>query len=159
MKPFANVRMSHSRIIKTYDYSWDGAYIAMDDAIWNRLQTYARRTPIPSKSRIIAGTMLTLSCTMLFAIVCKRTRNPLQDHQNLWLWLRCCLHCHWRCNVKSFAKVRMTRPGTIKIYDCGWDGAYIVMDNAIWNRLQTYALPNPEPSQSTIIADTVLKLS
>ena len=120
--------MIHFRIIKTYDYSWDGAYIAMDDAIWNRLQTYARRIPVPSKSRIIAETVLALSCTMLFEIVCKCTHNPLQER------LRGCLHCHGRCNIKSFAEVRMTHPGPTKIYDCSRDGAYIVMDDAFWNR-------------------------
>ena len=50
----------------------------------------------------------------------------------------------------------MTHPGPTKIYDCSRDGAYIVMDDAFWNRLQTYALPTPGPSKSTIIADTIL---
>jgi hypothetical protein len=69
----------HSRTIKIYDYSWDGACIIMDDTIRNRLQKYAWPTPGPSGSMIIAQTMLTLSWTMLFEIVCRSTRGPVQD--------------------------------------------------------------------------------
>jgi hypothetical protein len=32
---------------------------------------------------IIAETVLALSWTMLFEIIFKRTRDPLQDHQNV----------------------------------------------------------------------------
>ena len=97
--------------------------------------------------------------------------------------------------MQSFANVHVIHSRTIRIYDCDWDAAYIVMgdamlnllqkymyawpalapskyylwlwlrqrliamDDAIWSRLQTYVLPTPEPSQSMIIADTVLKMS
>jgi hypothetical protein len=44
----------------------------MDDAILNRLQKYAWFAPGRSKSMIIAETVLTLTWTMLFEIVCKR---------------------------------------------------------------------------------------
>ena len=39
-----------------------------------------------------AEEVLTLSWTMLFETVCKSTHDRLQNHQNLWLWLRPCLH-------------------------------------------------------------------
>ena len=117
--------LSHSRIIRTCDYSWDGAYIVMDDALWNRLQTYACCTPITPKSRTVAETILTLSCIMLFAIACKRTRNPFQDHNKfeIMIMTEMLLTLSWAMQCIFFAKVRMTRPGTIKIYDCGWDSA------------------------------------
>jgi hypothetical protein len=41
------VRMTHSRTIQIYDYSWDCAYIVMCDAIWNRLQAYRSPPPGP----------------------------------------------------------------------------------------------------------------
>ena len=69
LESFANMNITHSRTIKTHDYSWDGAYIVMADAIWNRLQMHALPTPGPSKSMITAGMVLTLSWTMLFEIV------------------------------------------------------------------------------------------
>ena len=147
----------HSRTIKIYDSIWDGAYIVMDDTIWNRLQKYAWPTPGPSESMIIAETVLTLSWTLLFGIVCKCTYYSLQDH--LWLWLRRCLHWHGRCYLKSFANVRISHSRTIEIYDSSWDSAYIVMDDASWNRLQTYTLPTPGPSTSMIIAEMVHTLS
>jgi hypothetical protein len=120
---------------------------------------YAVPTPGPYKSMIIAETELTLSWTMLFEIVCKCKHDPLQDHRNLWLWLRRCLHCHgWRY-LKSFAKVCMMHSTTIKIHGYSWDGADIVMDDAICHRLQTYAWPTARPSRAMIIAETVLTLS
>ena len=131
----------------------------MDNAIWNRLQMYALRTPGPSKSMIVAETVLTLPWTMLFEVVCKCTHYPLQDYQNPWLQLGRCLHCHGQCHSKSFANVHITHSGTITIYDYSWDSAYIVMDYAISNRLQMYALSIPGPSTSMIIAETVLALS
>ena len=60
----------------------------MGDAIRNRLQKYAWRTPGSSKSTIIAEMVLTLSWTMLFEIVCENMNNPLKDHSNLELLLR-----------------------------------------------------------------------
>jgi hypothetical protein len=122
----AKVCMTHSRIIQIYNYSWDGADIVTDDAIWNCLQKYTWPTPAPSKCMLTAETVLTLSWTMLFKIVCKSMQGPFQDHLNLWLWLKQCL---------------------------------IVMDDAIWNRLQKYACPTPGPSKSVIIAEMVLALS
>ena len=184
--------MIHSKTIKIDDYSWDDAYIVMDDAIWNRLQKYARFAPGRSKSVIIAETVLTLTWTMLFEIVCKvermthfrtidiydyswdgvtlswklqfetvckLTHFPLLHHQTLWLQLRRCLHSHGRCYLKSLANVRITHSRTMQIYDYSWNGAYIVMDDAIWNRLRTYAWSTPGPSKSMIIAETVLTLS
>ena len=85
LKLFVNVHMTYSRTIKIYDYSWDGAYIVMNDAIWSRLQMCVLPIPGPWKSMIIAEMVLTLSWTMLFEIVCKHTRYPLQDHTNPWL--------------------------------------------------------------------------
>ena len=61
-----NVCMTHSRTIKFYDYSWDGAYIVMGDAIWNRLQLCALPIPGQSESMVIAEMVPTLSWTMLF---------------------------------------------------------------------------------------------
>jgi hypothetical protein len=71
------------------------------------------------------------------------------------LW---CLHCYGRCYLKSYAWVCMTHSRTIKIYDYNWDSASIVMEDAIWHRLQTYAWPTPGPSKPLIIAETVLTL-
>ena len=90
--------MTHARTMKIYAYNCDGAYIVMGDAIWNRLQKYAWPTPRRSKSIIVAETVLTLSWTMLFGIVCEHTPSLLQHHRNVCIW---------------------------------WDGAYIVMDDAI----------------------------
>ena len=67
------IRMDHCRTNQTYDYSWDGAYIVMDETIWSRLNMYVWAIPGRYKSMIIAETALTLSWTMLFGIVCKRT--------------------------------------------------------------------------------------
>jgi hypothetical protein len=77
--------MTHFRTIDIYDYSWDGAYIVMDAAIWNRLQAYALPTPAQSNSMITAEKVLTFSWTMLFEIACKRTHYPPQNDANLWL--------------------------------------------------------------------------
>jgi len=99
VKLFVKVNMTYSRTIKIYDYSWDDAWIVIGDAIWNRLQKYAWPIPGPSTYMNIAETVLTLSWTMLFEIVCK---------------------------------IRMDHCRTNKTYDYSWDGAYIVMDEAIW---------------------------
>jgi hypothetical protein len=66
--------------------SWGrrGAYIVMDDAMWNRLQKCAWAAPEPWKCMIVAQTVLTWSWTLLLEIACKSTNDPLQDHQNLW---------------------------------------------------------------------------
>jgi hypothetical protein len=53
----------------------------------------------------------------------------------------------------------MAHSSTIKTHDYSWDGAHIVMDEAIENRLQAYAWPTPGPSKSITIAETVLTLS
>ena len=146
-----------------YDCSSDGAYIIMGDAIWNGMQTYASTIPGPSKSRSTAETVLTLPWTMLFEIVCERTHDPLHDYHFFWLLLGRCnsLWCHGRCYSKSVAKVRMIQPGTIKIYDFyyTWDCACMVIDDAIWNRLKTYAAPTPDPSKAMIVAETMPTLS
>ena len=130
--------MIHPGTITIYDYSWDGAYIVMDDAILNRLQNYAKPIPGLSNSIIIAEMLLTLSWTMVFEIVCKRTHDPLQDHTNRRLELRWCSQCHARWYLESFAKVRMTHSRTIKIWNCSRDGAHIVCTVLLegWNRLQ-----------------------
>jgi hypothetical protein len=192
LKSFAKECMTRSRKMQMYDYSWDAAYIVLEDAITNRLRTYAWPTPGPSKSVIIAEMVLTLSWAMLFEVVCKRTHYPtpgpsqsmiigetvptlswtmliefvgkrmhypLQDHENPRVQLRRCLHDHGRRYLKSSAKVRITHPRTIEIYDHGWEGAYIVMDDTIWNRVQKYAWPTPAPPKSMIITETVLTLS
>ena len=66
-----------------YDFGRDGAYIVMGDFIVNPLQSYEWPTLAASKSMGVAETVLTLSWTMLFKIVCKCTHYPFQDHQNL----------------------------------------------------------------------------
>ena len=71
LKLFVKVHVTYSRTIKIYDYSRDGAWIVIGDAIWNRLQKYAWPIPGPSTYMNIAETVLTLSWTMLFEIVCK----------------------------------------------------------------------------------------
>ena len=84
------------------DYSIDGAYIGIDDAIWNHLQKYAWRTPVSSE------TVLTLPWTMLWEIVWRCTHDPFQDNQNLSLYMIQCLlwklmhnplqdHFIWHC--------------------------------------------------------------
>ena len=144
-----------------YGFRWEGAYNVMDAAIWDRLQTYAWPTPGPSKSMIKAETVLTLPWTMLFGIVGKRTHDALQYHQNLRLrlYLRRRLHCHGRCYLKSFANVRMVHSRTIKMYDLGWDGAYIVMGDDIFDLLQRYEWPTLAAFKSMGVAETVLTLS
>ena len=96
---FANVHINHSRTIKTYDYSWDSAYIVMDDAIWTRLQTTTWLTSKPATFMVIAQTVLR------------------------------------RHHIKSFATVPRMHPRSIKFYAYGWDGASIVMEDAIGIRL------------------------
>ena len=98
-------------------------------------------------------------CVMDEKIVCNSWNDPLQDHRNIWLCRRRCLHDQIRRYFKLFAKVRMSHSRTIKIYDCSWGGAWILMDDTIWNRLQQYAWPTPGPSESMTIAETVLSLS
>ena len=75
--------MVHSRTIRIYDYGCDGAFIGMGDVIFNLLQMYEWPTLAASKSMGVAETVLPLSWTMLFEIVCEHTRYPLQDHQNI----------------------------------------------------------------------------
>ena len=63
----------------------------------------------------------------------------LQDHGNLWLHLRWCLHGAYvvlddGCYLKLFAKVRMSHYSTIRIYDYSWHGLYVTMDDAVWSR-------------------------
>jgi hypothetical protein len=55
----------------------------------------------------------------------------------------------------------MAHSRTIEIYEYSWDDVYIVMDDAIWNRLQLakYAWPTLGLSKSMTIAETVLTLS
>ena len=163
LKSFEHIRMTHSRTIKIYDYGWNGAYIVMHDAIWNRLQTYALSTAEPSRCMIIAQTELTLSWAMLFETVCKRTHQPFQDHQNLGVQLRPYLHCRGRCYLTSFANVRMIHSMTINFFDYCWDGVTVcvVMDDATRNRLQKYAWSNLAPSKFTtsIIPETALAWS
>jgi len=55
----------------------------MDDPVRNRLRKYEWPTPGPSKSLIIAETVLTLSWTILLEIVCESMHGPFQDHQHL----------------------------------------------------------------------------
>jgi hypothetical protein len=72
--------------MQIYDYSWAVLiYILMDATIQNRLQKHAWPTPGPSKSMILAETMLKLSWTILFEIVRECTQDTLQDDENLWL--------------------------------------------------------------------------
>ena len=85
LESFAKVGEVLSRSTQIYDYSRDGAYTVMDNAISNRVQKYAWPTPEPSKSMIVAEMGLTLSGTMLLEIICKSRRDPVQDHPNLWL--------------------------------------------------------------------------
>ena len=67
---------------------------------------------------------------------------------------------HGRVDAKSILYLAHPVPSrTIKIYDCSRDGAYIVMDNAVWNRLQTYAVPTPGPPKCMILGEMVLTLS
>ena len=133
----------------------------MHDAVesWNSLRHLAWAPPGPLTFMIRAGMELTVSWTRLFEIVCNRWNDPLQDHRNIWLCRRRCLHDQIRRYFKLFAKVRMSHSRTIKIYDCSWGGAWILMDDTIWNRLQQYAWPTPGPSESMTIAETVLSLS
>jgi len=126
LKLFVKVHVTYSRTIKIYDYSRDGAWIVIGDAIWNRLQKYAWPTPGPSTYMNIAETVLTLSWTMLFEIVCK---------------------------------IRMDHCRTNQTYDYSWDGAYIVLGDAIWNRTRTHVSTTPGPSKSGITAEAVLTLS
>ena len=125
-KSFAKVSMTHAGTIKIYNYSWDGAYIVMNDAIFNRLQKYEGPIPGLSNSMIIAEAVLKLSWTMPFEIVCKSMHDPLQDHTNRRLQLRWCSHCHGRYCLESFAKAAITHSRTMEIWDCSRDGVHIV---------------------------------
>ena len=151
--------MTHSRVIRIHDYSGDCAYIVMDDAISNRLRKLAWSAPERSKHTIIAETVLALSWIMLFEIVRTHTHDPFQDDQNVRLQLKRCLHCHARCYLKSFANICIKHCRTVKMYDYSSDGAYIIMGDAIWNRLQLCALPIPGQSESMVIAEMAPTLS
>ena len=52
----------------------------------------------------------------------------------------------------------MTHSRTIEICGYSWGDAYTIMDDAIWNGLQKYAWPTPEPSKSMTMAETMLTL-
>ena len=109
---------------------------------------------------IIAETMLTLSWTLLFEIVCRSTHDPLQDHPKSMIIAETVRTWSW---VMLFEIVCKSTHGPLqddrKNYDCSRDGAYIVMDDAVWNRLQTYAVPTPGPSKCMVLGEKVLTLS
>ena len=140
--------MTHCSTIKSYDYSWDSAYIVMGDAIQNRLRAYASPTPGPWKSMIIAEMVPTLSWTMDAIWNCLQkyawaTTAPLEST----IVADMVFTLSWTTLFEIvFEKVYMAHSRTIEIYDYGWDGAHNVMDDAISNRLQKHAWPTPGPS-------------
>ena len=106
----------------------------MDNAIWNRLQKYARINH--SRTINIHDYSWDGACIVLGDAIWHRTRTHASTtpHQSLGLQLRRCLHCHGWCYSKSFANVYVIHSTTSKIYDYSWGGAYIVMGDAIRNR-------------------------
>ena len=112
-----------------------------------------------NKSMILAETALTLSRTMLFGIVCKRTHASTTPEPSISMIIaETVLALSW---VMLFDIVRehTHQPRPIKVWDYSWGGACIAMDDAIRNRLQTYTWSTPRPAKSTIIAEAVLMLS
>ena len=138
----------------------DGAYTVMDDAIWNRLQTYALPLPGQSKSRIRAKILLTLTRTMpLFEIVCKCTYDPTPGPSQFMIIAEMVLILSWTMLFEIVSKSMHDPLPEPKSYDCSWDRPYIVMNDAIRNRLQRYAWPTPGASAPVSIAKTMLTLS
>ena len=138
----------------------DGAYTVMDDAIWNRLQTYALPLPGQSKSRIRAKILLTLTRTMpFFEIVCKCTYDPTPGPSQFMIIAEMVLILSWTMLFEIVSKSMHDPLPEPKSYDCSWDRPYIVMNDAIRNRLQRYAWPTPGASAPVSIAKTMLTLS
>ena len=116
LKIICEHRILNSRTMEIYDYTWDGAYVVMDDGCYLKLfAKYAWATTSPLESMIIADTVFPWSWTM-FEIVREKVHVYMADSR------------------------------TVEIYDYVWDGAHNVMDDAIWNRLQKHAWPTPGPS-------------
>ena len=88
------------------------------------------------ESMIIAETVLALSAPMLFEIAGKYAWSTPGPYESMVIAGQR-LHCHRWCYLESLAKPRCR---TIPICDYSWDGAHIMMGDAIGNRLQTYAL-------------------
>ena len=157
---FANVHITYSRTIEIYDCSWDGAFTVMDDAIWNRLQMCALPLPGPPKSRIRAKILLTLSRTMLlFEIIYKRTYDPTPGPSQFMIIAEMVLMLSWTMLFEIVSKSMHDPLPEPKSYDRSWDRPYIVMNDAIRNRLQRYAWPTPGASAPVSIAKTMLTLS
>ena len=157
----------------------------MGDAMLNLLQKYAWPALAPSKSMIVAETVphchgrcdlkslanirvahsrtITIydySWYSSWIVIDDATWNRLNVYawptpgtsKHPWLQHRRCLHWHRWCYLKSSAKVCMAHSSII------WDGPYIAMDDAMGNRLKTYAWPTPAPSKSMIVDDAVRTL-
>ena len=115
-KSSANVRILNSTTMTIYDYSWDSAYVVMDDGWY--LKLFAKvRTSHYSTIRIYDYSWHCLYVIMDDAVRNRsRTsiRGRLQDRRNLWLWFRWCAQCHGWCYLKSIATARMTHSRTIE---------------------------------------------
>ena len=123
----------------------------MDDAIWNRLE---------SMHESWDSACIVTDGRCYLTTVCKCTRDQLQD-RFFMITAEIVLIIFVMDDVIWFfgENVCMTQSRTIKFYDYSWDGAYIVMGDAIWNRLQLCALPIPGQSESMVIAEMVPTLS
>ena len=118
--------------------------------------------PFPGnpKSRIRAKILLTLTRTMpLFEIVCKCTYDPTPGPSQFMLIAEMVLILSWTMLFEIVSKSMHDPLPEPKSYDCSWDRPYIVMNDAIRNRLQRYAWPTPGASAPVSIAKTMLTLS
>ena len=144
---------------RIHDYSWDGACMVVDDALWNRLRKYARLSPGPLESVITAALDDGRCGDPGTEMPAQPTLNPRTTPLGGELQNR---------EFRSFAPTLFQDPleywqhrwtGQHHLKNRGRRGAYIVMDAAIWNRLQKYVWPTPEPSKSMTMAEAMLELS
>ena len=143
---------------RLHDYSWDGAYVVVDNVIWNRSRKYAWPSPGPLESLITAMLEDGRYGAPGTEISAQPPLNPrttplggeLQNREfgNFAPTLFQDTLAYWQHRWKGRHHLKNRRRR----------GAYIVMDDPIWNRLQKYAWPTPEPSKSMTMAETMLTL-
>ena len=140
LKIICEHRILNSRTMEIYDYTWDGAYVVMDDGCYLKLFAKVRMAHSGS-IKIYAYSWDSAYIVMDDAIWnrLQKYAGPTPRPSKFLIMAETVPNCHGRCYLKSFAKVRVPHSRTFKICDHSWDGAHIVMDDAIWNRLQMFA--------------------
>ena len=152
LKSFAKVRITHSRTREIYDYSWEGAYIDSHGRYY--FKSFAELRMAHSRTIEIYD----YSWEDAYIVMDDAIWNRLQKYawfapgrSKSMIIADTVLTLSWTMLFEIDCK-RLTHFRTIEIYDCSWDGAYMVMDAAIWDHLQAYALPTPGTSNSMITA-------